>query len=103
KKQRPGKAKTNAGSPRESRQGSKQARVIGSAYAGLAQLFRLLRNTPSVDRSHSLGPVTTAGCSLAPVENTTAPPGGTGRKWGLDMGCKEHGRQRPRSLVSRPK
>src|SRR6478609_535397 len=39
-----------------------------SVHAGLAQLFRLL--TPSVDRSHSLGPVTTAGCSLAPVENT---------------------------------
>src|SRR6266516_1593509 len=75
---------------------------VGSVYAGLAQLFRLLRNTPSVDRSHSLGPVATAGCSLAPVENTTAPPGGTGRKRGLDMGCQEHGRQRPRSLVSRP-
>jgi len=28
KKQRPGKTKTNAGSPRESRQGSKQARVL---------------------------------------------------------------------------
>jgi hypothetical protein len=24
------------------------------------------------------------------------------RKWGLRVGCKEHGRQRPRSLVSRP-
>jgi hypothetical protein len=72
-------------------------------YAGLAQLFRLLRNARGVDRSHSLGPVAAAGCSLAPVENTTAPPGSTSRKRGLDMGCKEHSRQRPRSLVPCPK
>ena len=50
-----------------------------------------------------LGPVATAGRSLAPVENTTAPPGGTCRKRGLAMGCKEHGRPWPRPLVSRPK
>jgi hypothetical protein len=36
------------------------------------------------------------------MENPTAPPRGTHRKWGLRVGCKEHGRQRPRSLVSRP-
>jgi group II intron reverse transcriptase/maturase len=76
---------------------------VGFVYAGLARLFRLLRNTPGAHRAHSLGPAATAGCSLAPVENTTAPPGGTGRKRGLDMGCKEHGWQWPRSLVSRPK
>src|SRR5215813_13701064 len=29
-------------------------------------------------------------------------PRGTHRKWGLSVGCKENGRQRPRSLVSRP-
>jgi hypothetical protein len=33
----------------------------GQVYAGLARLFPLLRNTRGVDRSHSLGPVTTAG------------------------------------------
>ena len=72
-------------------------------YAGLARLFRLLRNARGIDRSHTLGPAATAGCSLAPVENTTAPPGGTCRTRGLAMDCQEHGRQRPRSLVSRPK
>src|ERR1700733_11313857 len=43
-----------------------------------------------------------AGRSVAPMENPTAPPRGTHRKWDLRVGCKEHGRQRPRSLVSRP-
>jgi RNA-directed DNA polymerase len=37
------------------------------------------------------------------MENTTASPRGSCRKWGFGMGCKEHGRERPRSLVSRPK
>src|SRR5208282_6053409 len=74
----------------------------GSVYAGLARLFRLLPNARGADRSHSLGPVATAGRSLAPMENTTAPPGGSCRKWGLAMGCKEHGRQRPRSMASCP-
>src|SRR5258705_12085067 len=68
----------------------------------MARLFRLLRNTQGADRSHSLGPIAAAGRSLASMENTTASPSGTGRKWGLRVGCKEHGRQRPRSLVSRP-
>src|ERR1700752_3538197 len=36
------------------------------------------------------------------MENTTASPRGTHRKWGLRVGCQENGRQRPRSLVSRP-
>jgi hypothetical protein len=76
---------------------------VGFVYAGLARLFRLLRNAPGAHRPHALGPAAAAGCSLASVENTTTPPGGTCRKRGLDMGCKEHGRQRPRSMVSRPK
>src|SRR5450631_1075437 len=74
----------------------------GHLYAGLARLFRLLRNARGVDRSHSLGSVTIAGRSVAPMENPTAPPRGTHRKWSLRVGSKEHGRQRPRSLVSRP-
>src|SRR6478736_376021 len=76
--------------------------TIGHLYAGLARLFRLLRNARGADRPHSLGPIATAGRSVAPMENPTAPPRGTHRKWGLRVGCKEHGRQRPRSLVSRP-
>src|ERR1700692_1467803 len=74
----------------------------GHLYAGLARLFRLLRNARGADSPHSLGPTATAGRSVAPMENPTAPPRGTHRKWGLRVGCKEHGRQRPRSLVSRP-
>src|SRR6202008_595709 len=74
----------------------------GSVYAGLARLFRLLRNARGADSPHSLGPTATAGRSVAPMENTTASPRGTHRKWGLRVGCKENGRQRPRSLVSRP-
>jgi hypothetical protein len=49
----------------------------GPVYAGLARLFQLLRNARGADRSHSLGPVSIAGRSLAPVENTTASSGGT--------------------------
>ena len=36
----------------------------------------------------------TAGRSVAPAENTTSPPGGTCRKWGLGIGCKELARSR---------
>ena len=46
---------------------------------------------------HSLGPVAARAALLASVENTTASPSGTGREWGLRVGCREHGRQRPRS------
>src|SRR6202158_1556284 len=74
----------------------------GHLHAGLARLFRLLRNARGADSPHSLGPTATAGRSVAPMENPTAPPRGTHRKWGPRVGCKEHGRQRPRSLVSRP-
>ena len=74
----------------------------GHLHAGLARLFRLLRNARGADSPHALGPTAAAGRSVAPMENPTAPPRGTHRKWGLRVGCKEHGRQRPRSLVSRP-
>jgi hypothetical protein len=74
----------------------------GHLHEGLARLFRLLPKARGADRSHSLGPVATAGRSLAPMENTTASPRGSCRKWGLGMGCKEHGRQRPWSMVSCP-
>jgi len=75
---------------------------LATVYAGLAQLFWLLRNARGVGRSHSLGPVAIAGRPLASVENTTSSPCGTDRQRGLVMGCQEHGRQRPQFLVSRP-
>jgi hypothetical protein len=54
------------------------------------------------DLRGALGPVAIAGRPVASVENTTSSPCGTDRQRGLVMGCQEHGRQRPRSLVSRP-
>src|SRR4029077_4963235 len=56
---------------------------VGSVYAGLAQLFRLLRNARGVDRSHSLGPAAITGRPVASVENTTSPSCGTDRTAGL--------------------
>src|SRR5215813_13200389 len=73
---------------------------LGICWVGAA--IRLLRNARGADSPHSLGPTATAGRSVAPMENTTASPRGTHRKWGLRVGCKENGRQRPQSLVSRP-
>src|SRR5664279_2661579 len=52
--------------------------------------------------SHSLGPVATTVCSLAPVENTTASPSGTDRTASLGAAVEQHGRQRSWPLVSRP-
>src|SRR5215472_1531584 len=49
----------------------------GFVYAGLAQLFRLLRNAGSADLPHSLGPVATQGGFVATVENTVPPAGRT--------------------------
>ena len=72
-----------------------------SVYAGLARLFRLLRNARGADCSHSLGPLATAGCLLAPMENTTASASGTHRAGSLGA-IAQHGRQRPWTLASRP-
>src|SRR5262249_18051915 len=55
----------------------------GPIYAGLARLFRLLRNTRGADCSHALGPLAAAVRSLAPVENTTSSASGTGRTGSL--------------------
>jgi len=74
---------------------------VGHVYAGLAQLFRLLRNARGAGRSHSLGPVATAGRSVASVENTTASPSGTHRAWSRG-GVAQYGRQRPWPLASGP-
>ena len=53
----------------------------GPVYAGLARLFRILRNARGADRSHPLGPVATPGCSVAAVENTAPSPSGADRNW----------------------
>src|SRR6266550_8833850 len=70
-------------------------------YAGLAQLFWLLRNARGVGGSHSLGPVAIAGRSVASVENTTSPPCGTDRIASL-WAVVQYGRQRPWPMVHRP-
>jgi hypothetical protein len=74
---------------------------VGHVYAWLARLFRLLPNARGAGRSHSLGPIATAGRSLAPVENSTASPNGTHRTRSLG-GVAQHGRQRSWTLASRP-
>jgi hypothetical protein len=56
----------------------------GHLHDGLARLFRVLPNARGADRSHSLAPVTTAGRSLAPMEDTAASPRGSCREWGLN-------------------
>ena len=63
----------------------------GPVYAGLARLFRLLRNARGVDRSHSLGPAAIAGCLLAPMENTKASASSTHRAGNL-WAVVQHGR-----------
>ena len=74
---------------REGRQHQNDNGRAGFVYAGLARLFRLLRNAGGVDRPHSLGPAAAAGRSLAAVENTTASASGAGRK----RGSGAHGQQ----------
>ena len=59
---------------------------VGHVHAGLARLFRLLRNARGADSPHSLGPTATAGRTVAPMENPTASPRGTDRKWNLRVG-----------------
>src|SRR6266699_3743403 len=60
---------------------------VGPVYAGLARLFRLLRNARGADCSHSLGTLATAGRPLAPMENITASASGGAKPslWGSPM------------------
>ena len=74
----------------------------GSVYAGLAQLFRLLRNARGAGLLDSLGPVATASGFVAAVENPTPSPSAL-----LALGVRpqlasQYGRQRSRPLVPRP-
>src|SRR5262249_41547759 len=54
----------------------------GPLHAGLAQLFRLLRNATGTRPAYSLGPVATSRGSLAAVENSTSSPSCTSRTGG---------------------
>jgi group II intron reverse transcriptase/maturase len=55
----------------------------GSIYAGLAWLFRILRNTRSADLPHSLDPFETPSSNVAAVENTAPSSGSAARAGGL--------------------
>jgi hypothetical protein len=57
------------------RQYENHDRGIGSIYAGLARLLRILRNARGADRSHSLGPAAAQSGHVAAVENTAPWPG----------------------------
>src|SRR5215471_12410479 len=72
----------------------------GLVYAGLGRLFRLLRNTRSAHRPHSLGPAATPGRSMAAVEDTTSSPRGADRTGGERAAGEQYRRQRSWSLAS---
>src|SRR4029077_12241248 len=66
----------------------------GTVYAGLAQLFRLLRNARGADRFNPVGSVATPGGYVAAVENTAPSPScitGTG---GARAAGEQYRRQR---------
>ena len=73
----------------------------GPIYAGLAQLFRLLRNARGADRLNPLGPVATQGGYVAAVENTAPSPGGSVGTGGASAAGQQYGWQRARPLVPR--
>jgi RNA-directed DNA polymerase len=73
----------------------------GPVYAGLAQLFRLLRNARGADRLDPLGPVAIKGGFVAAVENTAPSPGGTPGTGGAGAAGEQYRRQRSRPLVPR--
>jgi len=75
---------------------------LGSVYAGLAGLLRVLRNARCADPTHRLGPAAATGCTMAAVEDATTSPryaASIGRA--RDVGGL-HGRQQSRSLAHRP-
>jgi len=76
-------------------------RGTGSVYAGLAQLFRILRSAMGARVFDSLGPVATTGRSMAAVENTSPSPGGSVGTGGSSTTGQQYGWQRTRPLVPR--
>jgi group II intron reverse transcriptase/maturase len=73
----------------------------GTVYAGLAKLFRILRNARGVDRFNALGPAATPGGFVAAVENTAPSPGGSVGTGGAGAAGEQYRRQRARPLVPR--
>src|SRR6516165_9603630 len=69
-------------------------------YAGLGRLFRLLRNTRSAHRPHSLGPAATPVRSVAAVEDTTSSPCGADCTGSEGAAGEQYRRQRSWSLAS---
>jgi RNA-directed DNA polymerase len=66
----------------QERQHREDDRGTGSVYAGLAQLFRLLRNAYGAAIPHALGAAAASGRSMAAVENSAPSPDGTDRTGG---------------------
>ncbi len=75
---------------------------LASVYAGLARLFRILRNAPSAAGSHALGSGAASVCLVATMENTTPSPGSTDRPRGLSMVGGRYRRQCARTLAPGP-
>jgi len=72
---------------------------VGPVSAGLAQLFRLLRNARSARLPHPLGPLAASGGSVAAVENPTPSPGGAVATGGASQAGEQHRWQRAGPLV----
>ena len=73
----------------------------GSVHAGLAQLFRLLRNARGAGVPHALGPLAIASGAVATMENTSPSSRGVARAGGPSAAGRTYGRQRARPLVPR--
>jgi hypothetical protein len=70
--------------------------------AGLAQLFRLLRNARGADWPNSVGAAKTSECFVAAVENTTSSPSGSAPVGSAATAGQPYRQQRSRPLVSCP-
>lgn len=73
----------------------------GSVHAGLAHLFRLLRNAGSAGIPHSLGPVAITSGLVAAMENTAPSPSRSAGTGCPSAAGRQYRWQRARSLVAR--
>jgi large subunit ribosomal protein L35 len=71
----------------------------GTVYAGLARLFRILRNT--ADRLNPLGPIAAQSGFVAAVENAASSPASADGTGGARAAGEQYSRQQSRPLVSR--
>src|SRR5439155_20211749 len=76
---------------------------VGSVSAGLAQLFRLLRNARGAHRPDPLGAAKTSECFVAAVENTASSPSGSAPVGRAATAGQQHRRQWSRPLVPCPR